>query len=168
MPELTEPMWVSGLILITTFAGIFTEQFHSIDRAKFSMAGAGAIIIAGQHYGFYSSALALTAVDWNVIFLLAIMMIIVSIMISSGGFERLAYSLARFSGGSQFRLLVLLGSAVTVISLLLDNVTTVIIFGPLIILICQKMKISPIPFLMGAALLSNTGGVATLVGDPPT
>ena len=167
MPELTEPMLVSAIILVLTFVGIFSEQFHGIERAKFAMAGAGAIIIAGQIYGFYSSSLALLAVDWNVIFLLAIMMIIVSIMISSGGFERLAYTLAKLSGGSQFRLFALLGAAVTIISLLLDNVTTVIIFGPLIILICQKLKVSPIPFLMGAALLSNTGGVATLVGDPP-
>jgi len=63
--------------------------------------------------------------------------------------------------------MVMLGTAVTVISLLLDNVTTVVIFGPLIVLICQALKVSPVPYLLGAALLSDTGGVATLVGDPP-
>nr|WP_305910266.1 SLC13 family permease [Methylomarinum sp. Ch1-1]MDP4522032.1 SLC13 family permease [Methylomarinum sp. Ch1-1] len=63
--------------------------------------------------------------------------------------------------------MVLLGTAVTVISLLLDNVTTVVIFGPLIVLICQALKVSPVPYLLAAALLSDTGGVATLVGDPP-
>ena len=165
--ELTDAMVVSGLILCLTFIGIFTEHFHGIERAKFAMSGAGAIIIAGQFYGFYSPELALDAIDWNVVFLLAIMMVIVSIMISTGGFEHLAQYLAQKSGGSQFRLIVLLGTAVTVISLLLDNVTTVIIFGPLIILICQTMGVSPIPYLLAAALLSDTGGVATLVGDPP-
>ena len=167
MIELTDGMWFSGIILCLTFVGIFTEHFHGVERAKFAMAGAGAIIITGQFFGFYSPELALEAIDWNVVFLLAIMMIIVSIMISTGGFEHMAQYLARLSGGSQFRLIVLLGSAVTIISLLLDNVTTVIIFGPLIILICQKMGVSPIPYLLAAALLSDTGGVATLVGDPP-
>ena len=60
-----------------------------------------------------------------------------------------------------------MGSLVTGLSLLLDNVTTVVIFGPLIILICQSLRVSAIPFLLAAALLSDTGGVATLVGDPP-
>lgn len=158
---------VSGAILILTFIGIFTENFHGVERAKFAMAGAGAIIIAGQAFGFYSPELALEAIDWNVVFLLAIMMVVVAIMISTGGFDRLAVHLAKISGGNQFKLMVLLGTAVTVISLLLDNVTTVIIFGPLIILICGHMKVSPVPYLLAAALLSDTGGVATLVGDPP-
>jgi|TARA_B110000879_G_scaffold32792_1_gene45009 Na+/H+ antiporter NhaD/arsenite permease-like protein len=167
MVELTSPMMVSAVILGLTFLGIFTEQFHGIERAKFAMAGAGAIIVAGQYFGFYSPQLALEAIDWNVVFLLAIMMLIVSIMISTGGFDHLAQYLARISGGSQLKLLILLGTVVTVISLLIDNVTTVIIFGPLIIMICRSMGISPVPYLLSAALLSDTGGVATLVGDPP-
>jgi Na+/H+ antiporter NhaD/arsenite permease-like protein len=167
MVELTDPMMVSAIILCTTFLGIFTEQFHGIERAKFAMAGAGAIIVAGQYFGFYSPQLALEAIDWNVVFLLAIMMLIVSIMISTGGFDHLAQYLARVSGGSQLKLLILLGTVVTVISLLIDNVTTVIIFGPLIIMICRSMGISPVPYLLSAALLSDTGSVATLVGDPP-
>jgi Na+/H+ antiporter NhaD/arsenite permease-like protein len=167
MVELTDPMMVSAIILYTTFLGIFTEQFHGIERAKFAMAGAGAIIVAGQYFGFYSPQLALEAIDWNVVFLLAIMMLIVSIMISTGGFDHLAQYLARVSSGSQLKLLILLGTVVTVISLLIDNVTTVIIFGPLIIMICRSMGISPVPYLLSAALLSDTGSVATLVGDPP-
>ncbi|WP_075185056.1 SLC13 family permease [Teredinibacter haidensis] len=167
MVELTTPMIVSGLILSLTFLGIFTEHLHGIERAKFAMAGAGAIIIAGQIYGFYSPELALDAIDWNVVFLLGIMMVIVAIMISTGGFAHLAQYLAKVSDGSQYKLMITLGTAVTVISLLLDNVTTVIIFGPLIILICRSMGVSPIPYLIAAALLSDTGGVATLVGDPP-
>jgi Na+/H+ antiporter NhaD/arsenite permease-like protein len=130
-------MLMAAGILIFTFVGIFTETFHSIERAKFAMAGA--IMVAGQGFGFYSPELALQAIAWNVVFLLAIMMIIVSIMISNGGFEWLAGYLAAKSGSSQLKLMVLLGTAVTVISLLLDNVTTVIIFGPLIVLICHSI-----------------------------
>jgi Na+/H+ antiporter NhaD/arsenite permease-like protein len=95
------------------------------------------------------------------------MMTIVAIMIPTGGFQVLAYRLADMSRGRLFMLMTMIGTAVTVISLLLDNVTTVVIFGPLIVLICQALKVNPIPYLLAAALLSDTGGVATLVGDPP-
>jgi len=164
---MNEGMLVSGLILAFTFLGIFTEHIHGFHRAKFAMMGAILMIIIGQYYGFYDSHLAVAAVDWNVVFLLGCMMAIVSIMIPTGGFEAMANYMARISRGHQFRLLVLLGTAVTVLSLLLDNVTTVVIFGPLIIIIARAMKVTPIPFLLAAALLSDTGGVATLVGDPP-
>jgi Na+/H+ antiporter NhaD/arsenite permease-like protein len=164
---LDTPMMVSAVILVISFLGIFTESVHGFHRTKFAMLGAGLMIFTGQFYGFYSPELALQAIDWNVVFLLGAMMTIVGIMIPTGGFQALAYSIAKYSRGRLFLLMVLMGTTVTVISLLLDNVTTVVIFGPLIILICQALKISPIPYLLAAALLSDTGGVATLVGDPP-
>lgn len=94
------------------------------------------------------------------------MMTIVAIMIPTGAFQALAYRIADFSKGRQFLLMALLGTAVTVISLLLGNVTTVVIFGPPIVLIAQALKTSPVPYLLTAALISDTGGVATLVADP--
>ena len=165
--EFNTAMLVSGIILAATFIGIFTETLHGMERSKFAAAGAVTMIICGQFFGFYSPAAAIEAVDWNVIFLLACMRTIVSIMIPTGGFQAMAYKIAAFSKGQNFLLLVLLGTAVTVLSLLLDNVTTVVIFGPLIILIARAQKLSPIPYLLAAALLSDTGGIATLVGDPP-
>lgn len=164
---MTEAMLVSGLILAFTFIGIFTEHVHGFERAKFAMLGAGVMVVAGQYYGFYTPEQAIHAVDWNVVFLLACMMAIIAIMLPTGGFEALAAWLTRVSGGRQYLLMCLLGTAVTVISLMLDNVTTVVIFGPLIVMIAQALRVSPIPYLMAAALLSDTGGVATLVGDPP-
>jgi Na+/H+ antiporter NhaD/arsenite permease-like protein len=161
------PKLVSGAIMVATFIGIFTERFHGFDRSRFAMAGAGAMIIAGQVLGFYGPVAALEAIDWNVVFLLGCMMTIVAIMLPTGGFDALAYRIAQFVGGRTYLLMILLGTVVTALSLLLDNVTTVVIFGPLIILICRAMDINPIPFLLAAALLSDTGGVATLVGDPP-
>ena len=160
-------MLVSGIILVFTFIGIFTEGLHGFHRAKFALAGAGSMVIAGQFFGFYDPELAIEAIDWNVVFLLGAMMTIVSIMIPTGGFQALAYTIADISQGRLYLLLIMMGTLVTVLSLLLDNVTTVVIFGPLIILICQALRVSPIPFLLAAALLSDTGGVATLVGDPP-
>ena len=164
---MNDAMMISGIILALTFIGIFTENLHGFHRAKFAMFGALMMIIAGQYYGFYDSHLAVAAVDWNVVFLLGCMMAVVSIMIPTGGFEAMANYMAKIAKGRQFMLLAMLGTAVTGLSLLLDNVTTVVIFGPLIILIARAMKVTPIPFLMAAALLSDTGGVATLVGDPP-
>ncbi len=164
---MNEAMLVSGVILGVTFLGIFTEHLHGFHRTKFAMLGAITMVMVGQWLGFYTAAQAVEAVDWNVVFLLACMMAIVSIMIPTGGFEAMASYLAGVSRGRQYLLLVLLGSAVTLLSLLLDNVTTVVIFGPLIIMIARAMKVSPIPYLMAAALLTDTGGVGTLVGDPP-
>ena len=165
--EMNQGMLVSGIILALSFIGIFTETIHGFSRVKVAMLGALVMLVVGQSYGFYSPEKAFEAVDWNVVFLLAAMMAIVAMMIKTGGFEVLAFRIGKFAKGRQFLLLAMLGTAVTVISLLLDNVTTVVIFGPLIVLICQKMKVNAIPYLMAAALLSDTGGVATLVGDPP-
>jgi Na+/H+ antiporter NhaD/arsenite permease-like protein len=164
---MNEAMIASGIVLAVTFIGIFTETLHGFHRAKFSMLGAILMIIVGQYYGFYDSMQAVKSVDWNVVFLLGCMMAIVSIMIPTGGFEAMAKYMARISRGRQFALMIQLGAAISLLSMLLDNVTTVVIFGPLIILITRSMKITPVPFLLAAAMLSNTGGVATLVGDPP-
>jgi Na+/H+ antiporter NhaD/arsenite permease-like protein len=161
------PMLISAVIMILTFIGIFTEGLHGFHRTKFAMLGAGAMIIVGQIYGFYTPNQALEAIDWNVVFLLGAMMTIVSIMLPTGGFESIAYKIARLSKGRLFILMTLMGTAVAVISLMLDNVTTVVIFGPIIVLIASALKVNPIPYLLAAALLSDTGGVATLVGDPP-
>ncbi|MCP5345390.1 MAG: arsenic transporter [Pseudomonadales bacterium] len=160
-------MLVSGLVLVLTFVAIFTEGIHGIHRVKCAMAGAATMMIVGHIFGFYSPEEAVEAIDWNVVFLLGCMMTIVAIMIPTGGFQQMAYAIADFSKGRLFLLLALMGTLVTGLSLLLDNVTTVVIFGPLIILICQSLRVSAIPMLLAAALLSDTGGVATLVGDPP-
>ena len=164
---LTPGMLASGIVLAVTFALIFTEQLHHFERSKIAAAGSLVMVIVGQYFGFYDPMGAIEAVDWNVIFLLACMMTVVSIMIPTGGFSWMAAKIALASKGRLFLMMVMLGTAVTVLSLLLDNVTTVVIFGPLIILIAQAQKISPIPYLLAAALLSDTGGIGTLVGDPP-
>ena len=159
--EWNSDMMLSAVVLAVTFIAIFTEEIHKIHRVKCAMAGAAAMIVVGQFMGFYNPDEAVEAIDWNVVFLLGGMMTIVAIMIPTGGFQQLAYWAADFSKGRLFLLLALIGSLVTGLSLLLDNVTTVVIFGPLIILICQSLRVTPIPFLLAAALLSDTGGVAT-------
>ena len=107
---MNDGMMASGVVLAITFIGIFSEHLHGFHRAKFAMLGAMAMIIVGQYYGYYNAVQAVAAVDWNVVFLLGSMMAIISIMIPTGGFEALANTMARFSRGNQFLLLVFLGN----------------------------------------------------------
>jgi len=125
------------------------------------------MILAGMIGGFYSQVEAVAASDANTMFLLTGMMTLVVLLKPTGGFEYLAIRMAKLSRGSQRRLLIYLSTVVTVISLFLDNVTTVLVFAPLTVVIARMLGINPVPYLMAEALLSDTGGVATLVGDPP-
>ena len=92
-------MLVAGIVLAITFIAIFTEQLHGFERPKVAATGAIAMIVLGQLFGFYSTEAAVEAVDWDVIFLLAAMMTIVSIMIPTGGFAWMAYKIAVMSRG---------------------------------------------------------------------
>ena len=115
---LDQGMLVSGVILAITFILIFTETLHGFHRVKVAMLGAAVMLVVGQSYGFYSPEAAFEAVDWNVVFLLGSMMAVVAIMINTGGFEVLAANIGKIAKGRQFMLIALLGTAVTVISLL--------------------------------------------------
>jgi Na+/H+ antiporter NhaD/arsenite permease-like protein len=95
------------------------------------------------------------------------MMILVALLEPTGFFQYLAVWAGRLSGGKPVRLLILLGSVTTVLSMFLDNVTTIVLIAPVTILISEILGFSPIPFLMAEALLSDTGGAATMLGDPP-
>jgi len=95
------------------------------------------------------------------------MMILVAMLEPTGFFEYLAVLAARASKGKPMRLFILLGIITTILAMFLPNVTTIILIAPVTILISEILGISAIPFLISEALLSNTGGVATLIGDPP-
>jgi Na+/H+ antiporter NhaD/arsenite permease-like protein len=95
------------------------------------------------------------------------MMVFAAILELCGFFEFIAIKAAKMSGGDPWKLIVLLGTFTTVISLLIDNVTAIIIIAPVTLKICNKMEINPIPPLLAEAILSDTGGVASMVGDPP-
>ena len=117
--------------------------------------------------GFYSESQALDAVDFNTLGLLLGMMILVALLEPTGFFQFMAVWAGRISKGKPVRLLIMLGTVTTVLSMFLDNVTTVVLIAPVTILICEILGVNPTPYLITEALLSNTGGVATLVGDPP-
>lgn len=106
-------------------------------------------------------------VDFNVIFLLVSMMIIVSITTRSGVFNWIANELLKFTKGHPIKVLCALGLFTAVTSAFLDNVTTVILIMPITFVIAKKLDIDPIPFLLTEIFTSNIGGTATLIGDPP-
>jgi Na+/H+ antiporter NhaD/arsenite permease-like protein len=155
---------LSSLIFLISLGLIFTEK---INRMIVGIAGAALMVGLGKILGFYSEAQALAAVDFNTLGLLLGMMVLVALLEPTGFFQSLAVWAGKFSKGHPVRLLVLLGTVTTVVSMFLDNVTTIVLIAPVTILICEILGISPTPYLLAEALLSDTGGVATLVGDPP-
>ncbi len=121
----------------------------------------------GIFAGFYSEEQAIEAIDFHTVGLLLGMMTLVALLQPTGFFEYLATLVARKSRGNPFLLLILLGTVTTVLSMLLDNVTTVMIIAPVAILISEILGMRVVPLLMALALLSDTGGAGTLIGDPP-
>src|SRR5207247_2400147 len=110
---------------------------------------------------------AFASVDFNVIFLLAGMMIIANITAKTGVFQWIAVEAVRRAGGRPYALLVLTSLVTAVVSAFLDNVTTVVLLTPVVFFIAQRLEISPVPFLISQVIASNIGGTATLIGDPP-
>jgi Na+/H+ antiporter NhaD/arsenite permease-like protein len=108
-----------------------------------------------------------SGVDWNVIFLLLGMMLIVGVLKRTGLFEYVAIWAAKKARGRPFPIMVILIIVTGVVSAALDNVTTVLLVAPVTLLICDRLGVPPVPFLIAEIFASNIGGTATLVGDPP-
>jgi len=163
---MTQPIHVIGsfIIFITTFIFIISSK---VDRTIITIIGALCMILFGMFFNFYSQEEALLSIDFNTIGLLMGMMIIVSVMKKTGLFSYIAVKTAKFSRGNPWRLMLLMGLVTAVISMLLDNVTTIILVIPITVLVCDILGISPLPTMMAEILLSNIGGAGTLVGDPP-
>jgi Na+/H+ antiporter NhaD/arsenite permease-like protein len=155
---------LAGLIFVASLWLIFSEK---LNRTITAVAGAALMVGLGKLFGFYSETQAIEAIDFNTLGLLLGMMILVALLEPTGFFQYLAVWAGRVSRGKPVRLLVMLGTITTVVSMFLDNVTTIVLIAPVTILISEILGVSPLPYLMAEALLSDTGGVATLVGDPP-
>lgn len=157
-------MWVAAAVLVAAYALIFSEVIH---RTSAAILGAVSMVGIGMLLDFYSQQQAILSIDANTILLLAAMMMLVAMLRPTGAFDYTAILIARASANDPRRLLVYLSLAVSLISMILDNVTTIIVFAPLTVLICRILQLNPLPFLMSEAILSNVGGASTLVGDPP-
>ncbi|WP_440102624.1 ArsB/NhaD family transporter [Streptosporangium sp. H16] len=161
---MTALAWLSVAVFLGAYALIATERIHRVASA---LGGAGIMLVihaSDAEAAFFSSE---TGVDWNVIFLLLGMMVIVGVLKQTGVFEYLAIWAAKRARGRPFRLMVLLVVITALASALLDNVTTVLLIAPVTFLVCERLALPVVPFLIAEALASNIGGAATLVGDPP-
>jgi len=151
-------------IFVIAYGLIATER---ISKVKAALGGAAVIValgILGSDEIFFSRE---TGIDWDVIFLLLGMMVIVGVLRQTGIFEYVAIWAAKRAGGSALKVMVLLVLITAAASALLDNVTTVLLIAPVTLLVCERLDISPVPFLIAEVMASNIGGAATLVGDPP-
>lgn len=156
--------WLAIAIFVIAYALIATEKIH---RVKAAVGGAVLMLLIGAtdaEHAFFAEE---TGIDWNVIFLLLGMMLIVSVLQRTGVFEYVAIWAVKRAKGYPFRVMVILVVVTAVASALLDNVTTVLLIAPVTLLICDRLGVPVAPFLIAEALASNIGGTATLVGDPP-
>jgi Na+/H+ antiporter NhaD/arsenite permease-like protein len=153
-------MYLAGIIFIISYVFIATEKIHKTLVALF---GASLMLI----FHVLSQEQAFHHIDFNVIFLLVSMMILVKIVEETGIFEFIAIKLAKAVKGEPFAILLVLFVLTAVFSAILDNITTVLLIAPLSILLANELRITPIPFLLTQIFASNIGGTATLIGDPP-
>ncbi len=153
---------LAGGVFLVIYALIVTERLHRTLAALLGAVVVIALKLVDQHEAF-SEAI----VDFNVIFLLAGMMIIANILGKTGIFQWLAVEAVRRAEGRPYRLLVMISLITAVASMFLDNVTTVVLMTPVTFFVAERLGMSPVPFLISQVLASNIGGMATLIGDPP-
>lgn len=160
-----QPVAITAVaIFVLAYVLLATEWVH---RTKVALGAAGLMLllhISDADQAFFSQA---SGIDWTVIFLLLGMMVIVSVLRLTGIFEYIAIWAAKRARGRPYRLLVMLCLLTAVASTMLNNVTTVLLIAPVTFLVCERLGLRPVPYLIAEVMASNIGGTATLVGDPP-
>ncbi|OQY38652.1 MAG: hypothetical protein B6229_05495 [Spirochaetaceae bacterium 4572_7] len=155
---------IMTIIGVTVFILLFfLISIEAVNKTILALLGATFFIAVG----IIHQSEAFQTVDWNVIFLLIGMMVIVGITKRSGVFQYIAIKAAKVVKGDPIKILILFSLITALLSALLDNVTTILILTPVIILVSVELGLNPIPYIISAALASNIGGMATLIGDPP-
>ena len=152
--------WIAVIIFIIVLICIVTEK---INRTLAAMAGAMAMVF----FRIIDSEAIPTYIDFNTIGVLIGMMLVVSTVKKSGLFEFVAIYTAKLAKGSTGKILIGFAIITAVLSAILDNVTTVLLIGPMTLVITQILQINPVPFLITEIIASNIGGTSTLIGDPP-
>lgn len=151
---------ISIIIFLAVIAIIISEKIH---RAAVTMAGA--VLLLVMHIMDVKTAV--SHIDFNTIGVLIGMMLFVGVIKCSGLFEYISIKTAKLAKGNPWRIMLSFTLVTAVLSAFLDNVTTVLLIGPMVISICKILQLNPVPFLMTQILASNIGGTATLIGDPP-
>lgn len=151
---------VAIAVFVVVMITIMTEKLH-----RSLAAITGAMIVLALHVMPFDAAM--EHIDFNTLGVLLGMMLFVSVVKLSGVFEFLAIKCARIAKGDPWKIMLLFVLLTAVLSAFLDNVTTVLLIGPMTLTVCKLLDINPIPFFMTEILASNIGGTATLIGDPP-
>jgi Na+/H+ antiporter NhaD/arsenite permease-like protein len=157
---MTWSFWFPNLVLIVAYVLIVIEKIPKVVTA---LLGASILLL----FRNISQPEAFASIDFNVIFLLVGMMILVNILGQTGALNALGIYAARITGGSGVRLMLVFSILTAILSAFLDNVTTVLILGSVTCRIATQLKINPVPLLIAETIASNVGGTATLIGDPP-
>jgi Na+/H+ antiporter NhaD/arsenite permease-like protein len=159
---------MSAVLAVAVFAAAYVLiASEKVNRVAVALGGAGLLLVlrlVSSGDAFHSERL---GIDWDVIFLLLGMMVIVGVLKHTGLFDYLAIWSAKRAKARPARILAALVLITAVASALLDNVTTVLLVAPVTFQICRRLGVPPVPFLIAEALASNIGGTATLIGDPP-
>lgn len=165
MVELTSkfnPTWLAGGAFLLTYALIISEKVHRTVAALLGGLAMILLCLINQEQAFHH------AVDWNVIFLLAGMMIIANILSETGVFQWMAIKAVVLGNRNPVRIMILLSLVTALTSSALGSVTVVVLVAPVTLFVAANLGISPIPFLIAEVLASNIGGAGTLIGDPPS
>ncbi|MGH3662586.1 MAG: SLC13 family permease [Micromonosporaceae bacterium] len=161
---MTASAWLAIAIFVVAYVFIATEKIHRVAAAVGGAALMLALGLTDAEHAFFSED---SGIDWNVIFLLLGMMLVVSVMKRTGVFEYVAIWAVKRAKGRPFRVMVIVCVVTAVVSALLDNVTTVLLIAPVTVLICERLGVPVAPYLIAEVFASNIGGTATLIGDPP-
>lgn len=151
---------VALVVFVVVMFLVMTEKLH---RSLAAIVGAAVLLVL--HVITFDQAI--SHMDFNTLGVLLGMMLFVSVVKLSGVFEFLAIKCARLAKGDPWLIMVLFVLLTAVLSAVLDNVTTVLLIGPMTLTVCKLLDINPIPFFLTEIMASNVGGTATLIGDPP-
>ena len=157
---MTASQIIALAIFVPVIGVIVSEKLH---RAACALIGAMLLVLIG----ILEPVEALGFIDFNTIGVLIGMMMFVAVVKNSGIFEFLAVKAAKIAKGNPWKIMVYFMIITAVLSAFLDNVTTVLLIGPMTFSICKTLELNPIPFLLTQIISSNVGGTATLIGDPP-
>jgi Na+/H+ antiporter NhaD/arsenite permease-like protein len=152
--------YIALFVFLGVYVLITSERIH---RTKVALLGAVIMVLAG----IISQKQAIAHIDFNTIFLLMGMMILVNIIKGTGFFEFIAIKGVKVAKGKPLRILLMFSILTAGISALLDNVTTVLLFGPIVLFVADVLGITAFPFLVALVMSANIGGMATLIGAPP-
>jgi len=155
---------ITVAIFVISYILIFSGR---LERSAAALVGLFMMVSAGYIFGFFGFEDLIEHVDWNVVILLFGMMTYVGLMAKTGFFKYIGIEAIKLSRGKPWLIFLYLSLITTFVSMIIDNVTTILLVIPLTVEIADMLDINPVPVMLGEAILSNVGGVGTMIGDPP-